>query len=140
VLEVALDVPAQVVDQPLDVARQRGMAGDRQRRSFAGQRAREQPRRIRGLDAHRQVRCARIAEAAPLEQARGRDAEFQLGRRWQKRGPTLQLERDDATTVRDQARHRHRLGREHVVDHQHQALDHGWNEQSLQVMQHGRRL
>jgi hypothetical protein len=53
--QVVLDVPAQVLDQPVDVGREGGVALDPQLRPLADDELRERQRRIGGVDRHPQV-------------------------------------------------------------------------------------
>ena len=74
--EVVLDVPAQVVDQPVDVGGELRVAGDLDARPVAGQRAAPAP--APGSRRRRATRRSGVVGqlvAAPFEQAGRRDAE-----------------------------------------------------------------
>ena len=124
--QIVFEVPAQVVDQPVDVGRERGVAGDLDVRPLAGQRLRQRQRRVRRVDGDAQVGARSAASVPqPLDQPGRRDAKRNGRQRRQQRRPAVEAQAACIVPAcalqpldRRPARPRH------VVDQQRQALQH----------------
>ena len=133
--EIVLQVPAQVVDQPVDVGGERSVAGDSDRRPLAGHDAGQRQRRVVGGDRDAQVGRKRRRFGLAIRPGPGENGNANgpiAGSSDGQPASSICIVRAASLLFE-----RRRLGRDDVIDEEHEPLHHRALGERFHRFEHG---